>query len=230
MPVAAIRCVAFTSNERLIDEFTGGREYLNAPAATIRDVHEAVGGDLHGVHRWHELRSPVGAHRLRQWPCVGAASSPPAFRCGRIVHRHAAERAPHPLEGTGVGVKDDDSLIAVSVRHEQFVRLRVNEYVGRLPEVLRVRVGLLLTALTDLHDELAGLGELQDLVIVAVAPDPDKAFRIDINSMLRFRPVITRPRAAPSLDEVAFSIEFQHWRRGLRLLFRAQRVRPLQHP
>src|SRR5207245_2633189 len=125
---------------------------------------------------------------------------------------------------------DDDSLIAVSVRHEQFVRLRVNEYVGRLPEVLRVRVGLLLTTLTDLHDELAGLGELQDLVIVAVAPDPDKAFRIDINSMLRFRPVITRPRAAPSLDEVAFSIEFQHRRRGLRLLFRAQRVRPLQHP
>src|SRR5439155_27145204 len=94
--------------------FTGGREYLNAPAATIRDVHEAVGGDLHGVHRWHELPSPVGAHRLRRWPGVGTpASSAHAFRCGRLVHRHAAERAPHPLEGTGAGVKDNDSLIAV---------------------------------------------------------------------------------------------------------------------
>src|SRR5438552_11436449 len=120
--------------------------------------------------------------------------------------------------------------MSVAVLLEQLFLLLLYEYVRWLPEVLRVRVGLLPTAFTDLNDELAGLGELQDLVIVAVAPDPDKAFRIDINSMLRFRPVITRPRAAPSLDEVAFSIEFQHWRRGLRLLFRAQRVRPLQHP
>src|SRR5207245_5381224 len=107
-----------------------------------------------------------------------------------------------------------DLLVAVSIRHEQFVRLGVDEYVRWLPEVLRVRVGLLLTALTDLHDELASLGELQDLVIVAVAPDPDKAFRIDINSMLRLRPVVTGPRAAPSLDEFPFRIEFQHRRRG----------------
>src|SRR5437660_934805 len=101
------------------------------------------------MHRWYELWSPIGAHRLR--------------RCGRIVHRHAAERAPHPLEGAGVRVEHDDSLVAVSVRHEQLVRLRVDEYIRRLPEILCIRVGFFLTAPADLHDELAGLGELQDL-------------------------------------------------------------------
>ena len=43
LPVAAIRGVAFTSNEHLVDEFTGDREYLNASSATIGDVHKAVG-------------------------------------------------------------------------------------------------------------------------------------------------------------------------------------------
>src|SRR5439155_21446880 len=115
LPVAAIRCVAFTSNEHLIDEFTGDREYLNASAATIRDVHEAVGGDLDGVHRWHELRSTIGAHWLRRWSRVGApALSPRAPGRGRIVHRHDAERAPHPLEGAGVGVARRNSRLKSS--------------------------------------------------------------------------------------------------------------------
>jgi len=93
--------------EHLIDEFTGGREYLNAPAATIRDVHEAVGGEPSRrapVARTAEPRRGPSAAAVA--PCVGTpASSALAFRCGRIVHRHAAERAPHPLEGTGAASK-----------------------------------------------------------------------------------------------------------------------------
>src|SRR4029079_7878361 len=112
--------------------------------------------------------------------------------------------APHSFKGARVGVENDNSLVAVPVRHEEFVRLRVDEHVRRLPEVLRVRVGLLLTALTDLHDELAGFSELQDLVVIAIATDPDKTFRIDIDSMLRLGPVITSSRPAPALDKVAF--------------------------
>src|SRR5439155_12847212 len=122
-----------------------------------------------------ELRIAIRSHRLLWFP----------RRSRRIVHRRRAERAPHPLEGAGVGVEHDDTLIAVSVRHEQFVGLGVNEYVRGFPEVLRIRIGLLLATLADLHDELAGLGEFQDLVIVAVAADPDETFRIDINSMFR---------------------------------------------
>jgi len=43
LAVATIRRVAFTSNEDLVDEFFRDREYLNAPAAAIGDIHEAVG-------------------------------------------------------------------------------------------------------------------------------------------------------------------------------------------
>src|ERR1051326_3923215 len=78
LSVAAIRCVALTSNEDLVDEFTGDGEYLTPPAAAIRDIYEAVGRDLHGVYRWHELRSPIRPHRLLLWPC----------RCDRVVDRH----------------------------------------------------------------------------------------------------------------------------------------------
>src|SRR5262245_52708723 len=212
--------MAFTSDEDLVDEFTGDGEDLHAPSATVCDVHEAVGRNLHRVHRRHELRSAVRTHRLlwgrRTWR--------------RIVDRCGAESAPHPFKRAGVGVEHDDALVAVSVCNEQFVRFGIYENIRGFPKVLRVPVGLLLATLTDLHDELAGLREFQNLIIIAVAANPDKTFWIDINSMFRLRPVITGTRATPTLDEVALYIELQHRRRGLRLFFRAQRVRPLQHP
>src|SRR5262245_52847769 len=212
--------MAFTSNEYLIDKFTGEREYLNASATTVPNIYQAVGGDLHRVDRWNKLRSSIGTHRLRWRPCVGCSPLSLPTRRRRIVHRYRAECAPHPFEGARVGIEHKDSFVAVSVRNEQFVRLGVDKYVGRLPEVLDVRVGFLLTAFTNLHHEFPSLRELQDLIIVAVTTDPDKAFWIDVNSMLRLRPFIARPTAAPTLDEVAFGIEFQHRRCGLRLLFR----------
>ena len=68
----------------------------------------------------------------------------------------------------------------------------------------------LLTGPADLHDELSGFGELQDLVVfVAVAADPDEPFRIDVDAVLRVGPLISLARSAPGLDEVSGLVKFQ---------------------
>ena len=107
------------------------REDLHALAAAIGHVDETVVRHARGVHRLHELR-----RRL----VVGVGRR----RIGRVVGRHVSERAPHPLELAGVGIEDDDAAVAVAVGDEQLVRLRMDERVGGLIQVLRVGVALAL--------------------------------------------------------------------------------------
>ena len=65
-----------------------------------------------------------------------------------------------------------------------------------------------------LHQELAVLGELQDLgVFLAVAADPHVAFVVDVDAVIRFRPLVALPRSAPVPDQVARLIELKD-RRG----------------
>src|SRR4030095_1533850 len=83
----------------------------------------------------------------------------------------------------------------------------------------------------DLHDELSGLRELENLVIlVAVAADPDETFRIDVDAMLGVGPLVSLARSAPRLDEGAPGVKFQQRRRRSPLLFGAQRARALEDP
>ena len=70
--------------------------------------------------------------------------------------------------------------------------------------------------LAELGDELAVLGELQDLGVVgAVAADPDIALIVHEDAVVGFRPVIARTGAAPGVEEIARFVEFQNRRRGL---------------
>src|SRR5260370_1236065 len=46
----------------------------------------------------------------------------------------------------------------------------------------------------------------------AMAADPDVAFVIHGNAMIRIGPIVTGARAAPVPDEVAFFIELKNWR------------------
>jgi len=153
-----------------------------------------------------------------------------AHRGEGIIGGDAAERTPHAFKRAGVGVEDNHALIPVSVGHEQFVRTRVHEHVCWPPEIRGVGIGLWGTPLADLHDELTSSGELQDLIFGAIAPNPDKTLRVDIDAVLGLRPLITDPRPAPTLHEVTVRIELKHRRRGPRLLLVAQSIRPLQHP
>src|SRR5258706_3055239 len=68
----------------------------------------------------------------------------------------------------------------------------------------------------DLQQELALLRELEDLVVlVAVARDPDVAFRVDHDAVLALRPFVAGARAAPAAQVLAARVELGHRRQRL---------------
>src|SRR5437879_4039996 len=94
---------------------------------------------------------------------------------GRVAGVVAAERrivglvtvrAPVPFVLAGFGIEDDHPMIAVAIGDVQLVGLWIDEHLGGALEVLGVVAALALAWLADLHQELAGLGELQNHVVV----------------------------------------------------------------
>src|SRR6185295_17799755 len=70
----------------------------------------------------------------------------------------------------------------------------------------------------DLHQELAVLRELQDVAVVgaAVAADPDVALAVDLQAVVRRRPLVAGTiLAAPAAQEIALLIELHDRRRLL---------------
>ena len=64
--------------------------------------------------------------------------------------------------------------------------------------------------MTELRQEFAVLCELQNVCVArAVAADPDVAFVINGDSMIRLRPLIARAGAAPVSDEISRLIELK---------------------
>ena len=72
-----------------------------------------------------------------------------------VVHWAVGERAPHPLERSGVRVEHDDAVIAVSVGDEHLVGRGMHPCVGGAMQIPRVGVPLALVAVPDLQDQLA---------------------------------------------------------------------------
>src|SRR5207302_3632051 len=111
--------------------------------------------------------------------------------------------APVALVLPGLRVIDDYSVIAVTVGDIQFIGSFVDEQFRGALQVFGVIAALALARMADLHEEFAALCEFQDHVVVvaigiraaAVAANPDVAFVIDGNPMVRIRPIITRARA-----------------------------------
>ena len=79
------------------------------------------------------------------------------------VVRLVAVGAPMPLVLAGVGVEDDDAVVAVAVGDVELIGLGIDKHLGGQPEVLGVVAAFALAGLADLHQELAVLGELQHL-------------------------------------------------------------------
>src|SRR3954467_30214 len=99
----------------------------------------------------------------------------------------------------------------------------------RRPTELRATVGALrLTGTSDLHEEFAVRGELEDLVVfVAVAGNPDVAFRVDVDAMFALRPLPAASR--PAAQVVPGGIELGHRRQRLAAAMRP-RSRVLRIP
>ncbi len=67
---------------------------------------------------------------------------------------------------------------------------------------------LALAELADLHQELAVLGELQDVRVgPAVSANPDVALVVDEDAVIGIRPLVALTRAAPVAQQVAVLIE-----------------------
>ena len=119
-----------------------------------------------------------------------------------------------PLVGAGIGVEHDHPAVAVAVRHEHFVRRRVDGNARGLVDVLRVVASAGLAVLPDLEQELSGVGELQDVrVLVAVPRQPHVVFVIDVDAVFDVGPVVALSRTTPRLEQVPRLIEFQDRRR-----------------
>src|SRR5262249_9344820 len=151
-------------------------EDLDTVVLPVADVDEAVVRTLDAVHRVAEL---LLGWRLR------------IIRALRSVVRLVAVGAPEALHLAGVGIDNRDALVAIAVRDVSLIGLGIDPDLGHTPEVLRIVAALALAELADLHQELAVLGELEDMgVLLAVAADPDIALVVDMNTVVGLRPFI----------------------------------------
>ena len=173
--------------ERLLHELAVRLEHLQAVVGAVADIDEPVVRTLDAVHRVAELL------RRRRLGIVGAEVG---------VVRLVAVGAPVALHLAGVGVEHRHALVAVAVRHVGLVGLRIDPDLGDAAEILLIVAAGVLAGVADLQQELAVLGELQDVgVLLAVAADPDVALVVDVDAVVRLRPFVAlapgRPSGAP---------------------------------
>ena len=128
-------------------------------------------------------------------------------------------------------------MVQVAVGDVRLVGRGVDEDLGDAAEVLQVvAVGLPgrlavvprrppRPGLAELHEELAVLGELQNLrVVTAVAADPDVPLVVDRDAVVRLGPLVALAGAAPGVQQVAGLIELEDRRRRNAALLRRLRI------
>src|SRR5215467_5368616 len=74
-----------------------------------------------------------------------------------------------PFVLAGVGVKNDDAMVAVTIGDVDLIRCLVDKSLGRQAEVFDIIAAFALTRFSDLHDELSALGKLQHHAVVKIA-------------------------------------------------------------
>ena len=84
-----------------------------------------------------------------------------------------AVSAPMPFVFAGVGVEHDHAMVAVAIGDVQLVGLRIDESLGRQPDIFDIVAAFAVGGLADLQQEFSVLRELQDLVVVE-AVDADR--------------------------------------------------------
>src|SRR6185369_8749207 len=111
---------------------------MNPLVAAIRYIHRSVIRDFDAVNETELLR-----------------------RCVRS--RRVAECAPHPLECSSLRIQNDYAMITVAIGYEQFAA--IEKCIGRLMQILCVRVPGTGVSVSNLEKKLSGCGEFQDHVI-----------------------------------------------------------------
>ena len=153
--------------------------------------------------QWTGLRNCCGGRRLG---IVGADVG---------VVGLVAVGAPIALHLAGVGVEHRHALVEIAVRDIGLVGFRVDPDLGDAAEVLQVVAALVAAEMADLHDELAVIGELEDVgILLAVAADPDIALVVHMDAVVRLRPLVAGARTAPRPQQRAVRIVDQDRRSG----------------
>src|SRR5262249_11228043 len=149
----------------------------------VADIDQAVVRTLDAVHGIAELLC------RRRRGIVGAEIG---------VVGLVAVGAPVTLHLAGVGIDHRDALVAVAVRDAGLVCLRIDPDLGAAVEILLVVTAGVVAEGATLQQELAVLGELEDMrVLLAVAADPDVAFVVNVNAMVGLRPLVAGAGTAP---------------------------------
>src|SRR5262249_28719908 len=98
---------------------------------------------------------------------------------------------PPALDLAGVAIDHGKAPVAIAIGHVAFVGLGIDVELRYPSEVLGVVAARVLALMAGLRQELAVLGELQDLrILAAVAAERDIALVIDDHAVHRFRPLI----------------------------------------
>src|SRR5262245_23744485 len=198
-------------NPELLDERALLREDLHAVVAAITDVHATVVRKMDAVEDVEFLDVWRRARRIvRRHPFVGdlregnTLASPPALERTRV---HVEHEDPFVDE---LGVCDIQ-LACVLVKIEP--RDAADQHVGLLVVLDKRRRGLpprnRRRNVAKVLEQLASATELQDGFATASSRYPHIAVAIDIDRLLP-RPVRDVPGSAPSLNQVASRIEFEH--------------------
>src|SRR3984893_8136512 len=115
-----------------------------------------------------------------------------------LIARFLAIRAPMPLIGARFGVEHNDAAILIAIGDIKFVRLLIERDMGRPAKLVRA-VGIAGgIRVANLVEKFPVSGEGKDLMVdIIVAGEPDVALTVDMDAVLRFRPVIALAGAAP---------------------------------
>src|SRR5205085_431132 len=105
-----------------LDERSVQFEYLKTIIRTIGDIYQIV------VRHQYRMNRIVETLRRRPLNKLGAR------REFQIIVGSFAVSAPVPLIGTGIGVKDDDTVIEISIGHEKLIGLAIDEQARRTSE------------------------------------------------------------------------------------------------
>src|SRR5439155_10136531 len=120
----------------------------------IGDINQVVVRHKHGVNGVVE---PLGGRSLSE---LGAR------RELQTVIGFLSVRSPMTLVSAGGGIKDDDTVVEVSVGHKQLIGLPVHEQAGGPAQVLDIVAATVLARMADLQEEFSLVCELQDLVVL----------------------------------------------------------------
>src|SRR5262245_20754516 len=128
------------SDQALLNKRAVRFEHLDAVVDSIADIDQYVFTFDHAVHRREVLR--LHARLVRSLDRVAPQ---------RSIWWLVTVGTPVPFVSTGLGIKDNDSPVSVSIGHVQLVGLGIDEHLRRSCEVLRIVARLRLLLPEPLH-------------------------------------------------------------------------------